>query len=86
MPFCRRNSSYSADSKGGPLSLTTWVGRPYLAKILRMALMVESAVVVFMGLLRKGVDHDEVMFCLMGGKIYVNTLPWSCRPRPWKKR
>ena len=87
----RRNSSYSADSKGGPLSLTTWVGRPYLAKILRMALMVESAVVVLDGTnhfrpLRVGVDHVEVMFCLMGGKIYVNTLPWSCRPRPWKKR
>ena len=31
----------------GRCSLTTWVGRPYLAKILRMALMVESAVVVF---------------------------------------
>ena len=54
MPFCRRNSSYSADSKGGPLSLTTWVGRPYLAKILRMALMVESAVVVFMGSITSG--------------------------------
>ena len=91
MPFYRRNSSYSADSKGGPLSLTTWVGRPYLGKILRMALMLESADVVLDGTnhfrpLRVGVDHVEVMFCLMGGKIYVNTLPWSCRPRPWKKR
>ena len=21
-----------------------------------------------------GVDHDELLFCLMGGKIYVNTF------------
>ena len=48
MPFCRGNSSYSTDWKGGLLLLTTWVGRPYLAKIWRMALIFESAVVVFM--------------------------------------
>ena len=54
MPFSPRNSSYSADWKGGLLSLTTGVGRPYLAKILRMALVVESAVVVFMGTITSG--------------------------------
>ena len=54
MPFWPRSSSYSADCKGGLLSLTTWVGRPYLAKILRMALMVELAVVVFMGTITSG--------------------------------
>ena len=36
--------------------------------------------------LRVGVDHNEVVFCLMDGKIYVNALPWRCWPRPWKKR
>ena len=54
MPFCRGNSSYSTDWKGGLLLLTTWVGRPYLAKIWPMALIFESAVVVFMGPITSG--------------------------------
>ena len=54
MPFCRRNSSYPAVWKGRPLSLTIWVGRLYLAKILRMALMVASAAVVYMGSITSG--------------------------------
>ena len=49
MQFFLRNSSYSADWNGGPLSLTICIGRPYLAKMLCIALAVASVVVVFTG-------------------------------------
>ena len=59
MPFCLKNSSYWADWNGGPLSLTICFGKPYLAKVLPIALAVSSAVVVVMGPTTSGHFEQE---------------------------
>ena len=77
MQFCLRNSLYSADRNGGPLSLITCAGRPTLRIPLAVCLCSDGLQLLL------SIHHNEEVVGLISGKACMYTQPRNCMPWPW---